>query len=100
MGPVVMDYTVAATCALVSWITLVLLSGSEFFQIIIPAVAAAAGGVAVVPWSRSFWTLFLYVNGEMGLATRPANAAPRRPLAKRLLRGDGKTAPGTGERRD
>ncbi|HTW89151.1 MAG TPA: hypothetical protein VMD75_14205 [Candidatus Binataceae bacterium] len=82
MGPVVMDYTVAVTCALVAWIALVLLSAGEFFQMIIPAIAAAAGGAAVVPWSRSFWTLFLYVNGEMKLATRPADAARPRLLAK------------------
>ena len=68
MGPVVMDYSVAAGAALVAWSIMVLLSAAQFFQIIVPAVAAAAGGAIVVPWSRSFWTLFLFVNGEMSPA--------------------------------
>ncbi|HUY20119.1 MAG TPA: hypothetical protein VMV15_12915 [Candidatus Binataceae bacterium] len=86
MGAAVMDYTVAAGCALLAWITLALLSASEFFQFVIPAIVAAASGAAIVPWSRSFWTLFLYVNGEMGLATRPASGALEEPSSATIRR--------------
>ena len=30
---------------------------------------AAFAGVLVMPWSRSLWTMFLFVTGEMGAAT-------------------------------
>jgi uncharacterized protein (DUF983 family) len=85
MGPVVMDYTVAAGGAMVAWSITVLLSAREFFQIIVPALAAAAGGAAVIPWSRSFWTLFLYVNGEMGAGQPPPAAGRGRRLTRKLV---------------
>jgi uncharacterized protein (DUF983 family) len=100
MGPVVMDYSVAAGGALVTWSIMVLLSAPEFFQIIVPALVAAAGGAAVVPWSRSFWTLFLFVNGEMGLASKPAKTARLKPLAKKVLEFGRRGGDGSGSRCD
>ena len=100
MGPVVMDYAAAAGAALITWSVMVLLSASQFFQIIVPALAAAAAGAAVVPWSRSFWTVFLYVNGEMGLATRPAKTGRLKPLAKKVIALGRRSAKDAGDRRE
>ena len=69
----VIDYTVAVGGALLSWAALVFFSFSETLQIIIPAVVAVGGGIGVVPWSRSFWTLFLYITGEMIAADAKPN---------------------------
>lgn len=100
MGPVVMDYSVAAGGALVTWNIMVLLSASQFFQIIVPALAAAAGGAVVIPWSRSFWTLFLCVNGEMGLAPQTTKAARLKPLAKKVLALGRRDRPESNDRRE
>ena len=67
------DYTVAVGGALLSWAALVFFSFSGTLQIIIPAVVAVGGGIGVVPWSRSFWTLFLYITGEMIAADARSN---------------------------
>ena len=73
IGPMVIDYTVAVGGALLSWAALVFFSFSETLQIIIPAMVAVGGGIGVVPWSRSFWTLFLYITGEMIAADAKPN---------------------------
>ena len=65
IGPMVIDYTVAVGGALLSWAALVFFSFSGTLQVVIPAVVTVGGGIAVVPWSRSLWTLFLYISGEM-----------------------------------
>jgi uncharacterized protein (DUF983 family) len=65
IGPMVIDYTVAVGGALLSWAALVFFSFSGTLQVVIPSVVAVGGGIGVVPWSRSFWTLFLYITGEM-----------------------------------
>jgi len=62
--------------AMVSWIPLALLSASEMMQILIPALATTAVTVAAMPWSRSFWTVFLYMNGEM-VPRPPRTPKPR-----------------------
>lgn len=59
------DYIVAVGGALLSWAALVFFSFSETLQVVIPAVVAIGGGIGVVPWSRSLWTPFLYITGEM-----------------------------------
>lgn len=61
----VIDYTVAVASALVSWAMLVFFDFSEAKQFVLPALIAIGGGVGIVPWSHSFWTLFLYITGEM-----------------------------------
>lgn len=73
IGPMVIDYTVAVGGALLSWAALVFFSFSGTLQIVIPAVVAVGGGIGVVPWSRSFWTLFLYITGEMIAADESSN---------------------------
>lgn len=69
----VIDYTVAVGGALLSWAALVFFSFSGTLQIVIPAVVAVGGSIGVVPWSRSFWTLFLYITGEMIAADESSN---------------------------
>jgi uncharacterized protein (DUF983 family) len=70
IGPVVIDYTVAVAIALVSWTASVFFGLSEAAQLTIAAGSVIVGGVAIVPWSHSFWTLFLYVSGETTKAKR------------------------------
>ena len=78
IGPVVIDYAVAVTGVLASWAGLMFFSFSEFAQITIPAIIAVILCVGMLPWSRSFWTLFLFVTNEMTAA--PATpASPRQP---------------------
>ena len=38
---------------------------AAFVQILLPSLAAVVIALAIAPWSRSFWTLFLYLNGEI-----------------------------------
>ncbi len=81
IGPMVIDYSAAVTGVLASWAVLMFFGFSEIAQLTIPAAIAVALGVGVVPWSRSFWTLFLYVTNEMtaadGSAAKPGE--PRLP---------------------
>jgi uncharacterized protein (DUF983 family) len=65
IGPLVIDYSATAVGALVAWTVLVFAGAPALLQIAIPVVVALGGGLAVLPWSRSFWTAFLYLNGEM-----------------------------------
>ncbi len=76
LGPIMIGYTVAVVVAMVSWIPLALLSASETAQVLIPTLATTGITVAAMPWSRSFWTVFLYINGEM--VPRAAKACRRR----------------------
>jgi uncharacterized protein (DUF983 family) len=66
IGPAVINYSVALGGALAAWAVLVMFGCSAFLQVAVSSVAAIAAVVAVTPWSRSFWTLFLYLNGELG----------------------------------
>jgi uncharacterized protein (DUF983 family) len=70
LGPAVINYTAALAGALAIWALTVLLNASAAAQIVLASLAALVAGVGIVPWSRSFWTLFLYLNGEI----RPAKA--------------------------
>jgi uncharacterized protein (DUF983 family) len=65
LGPAVVDYTVATAGALVAWAVLVFLGFSEATQIIGASAAALIGAIALSRWSRSFWTLLLYISGDM-----------------------------------
>jgi uncharacterized protein (DUF983 family) len=65
LGPAVIDYTVATAGALVAWAALVFLGLSEAEQIIGATAAALIGAIALSRWSRSFWTLLLYISGDM-----------------------------------
>ena len=66
MGPAVINYSVALAGALAAWAVLVMFNFSALAQVVLSALATVAAVVAVTPWSRSFWTLFLYLNGELG----------------------------------
>lgn len=65
IGPAVINYSAALIGALAIWALTVLLDCSAAIQIILPSLAAIVAGVGIVPWSRSFWTLFLYLSGEL-----------------------------------
>lgn len=76
----VLDYAVAVTGVLASWAALMFFSFSESAQIAIPATIAIVLAVGVLPWSRSFWTLFLFVTNEMTAATSaPESETPHGP---------------------
>jgi uncharacterized protein (DUF983 family) len=65
VGPMVVDCSVATAAGFAAWAMLVFLGCSEAMQLAL-AVAAVVGSVVLLaPWSRSFWTLFLYVSGGM-----------------------------------
>ena len=65
MGPVVINYSAAVAAALATWAVLMLFASSATTQIVLPSIAAVAAALAIARWSRSFWTLFLYLNGEI-----------------------------------
>jgi uncharacterized protein (DUF983 family) len=65
LGPLVINYSVGLAAALAAWAVLVMFDFSALIQIVIPAFAVVAAIIAVTPWTRSFWTLFLYLNGEL-----------------------------------
>jgi uncharacterized protein (DUF983 family) len=76
LGPAVINYSVALISALAAWAVTVLLNCSAALQIILSAVATGATVIAVAPWSRSFWTLFLYLNGELEAPTDDPRKQP------------------------
>lgn len=79
IGPAVINYSVALGGALAAWAVLVMFDCSAPLQVVVSALAAIAAVVAVTPWSRSFWTLFLYLNGELAAAEgTPASPPPSR----------------------
>jgi uncharacterized protein (DUF983 family) len=65
IGPMVIDYAFAVAAAMVTWALLVFCGYSVTVQTALPCLVAVAGAVAIVPWSRSFWTAFLYLSGEI-----------------------------------
>ncbi|HLW70796.1 MAG TPA: hypothetical protein VKS22_09260 [Candidatus Binataceae bacterium] len=65
IGPAVINYSAALAGALAAWALLVMFDCSATAQIIVASLAAVGAGVMIVPWSRSFWTLFLYLSGEI-----------------------------------
>jgi uncharacterized protein (DUF983 family) len=79
MGPMVMDYTAAGAAALLSWLVTSWYDLSGLAQFLIPVGATIIVGLAAIPWSRSLWTVFLYLTKEMGT---PAN--DRKPSATLL----------------
>jgi uncharacterized protein (DUF983 family) len=79
IGPVVIDYAVAVTGVLASWAALMFFGFSEAAQLTIPAVIAVILCVGVLPWSRSFWTLFLFITNEMTATEQSGSASPPQP---------------------
>lgn len=65
LGPAVMDYSAATGVALVVWAIVVFTGASVVVQLICAGGAAVIAALASSHWSRSFWTLLLYISGEM-----------------------------------
>ena len=71
LGPGVVDYSVATASGLVAWALLVLLGASAIAQLAFASLAAVIIAAALSRWSRSFWTLLLYISGDLS-ETGPA----------------------------
>jgi uncharacterized protein (DUF983 family) len=68
-GPMLIDFIFALGASLYTWAALVYFDCSLTSQMAVTGAIAALGGILVMPWSRSLWTMFLFVTGEMGAAT-------------------------------
>ncbi len=77
LGPFVLDYSCATGAAIIVWAALEPVAP----QIDLVPELAPLGGVVIAslfasfPWSRSLWTVFLYVSGAMGERPISAEAA-------------------------
>ena len=65
LGPAVVDYSVATAAALVVWSIVVFAGAPAIVQLICAGVGAIVAAIALSRWSRSFWTLLLYISGEI-----------------------------------
>jgi hypothetical protein len=63
------DFIFALGASLYTWAGLVYFDDSLTSQLAVTGLIAAFGGILVMPLSRSLWTMFLFVTGEMGAAT-------------------------------
>lgn len=74
LGAFVIDWAFATGIAIVVWAALELAFTSfpQIAEIIVISVSVMVSLFATFPWSRSFWTVFLYLAGAMG--ERPARA--------------------------
>jgi uncharacterized protein (DUF983 family) len=68
-GPMLLDFIFALGASLYTWAALVYFDFSLASQLAITGAIAGLGGILVMPWSRSLWTMFLFLTGEMGQAT-------------------------------
>jgi len=65
VGPAVINFSVAVGAALMAWAATEFYSLPSTLETALPVLAAVGVGVAIVPVSRSFWTMFLYISGEV-----------------------------------
>jgi ribosomal protein S27E len=65
LGPGVIDYSIATTTGLVAWAVLVLAGAPAVVQFIFASLAALINAATLSRWSRSFWTLLLYISGDL-----------------------------------
>ena len=74
LGAFVIDWACATGTAIVVWMALELAFTKlpQIVEIAIISVCVMGSLFATFPWSRSFWTVFLYLTGAMG--ERPARA--------------------------
>lgn len=70
IGPAVVDYTAATGAALVAWAIVVFAGASVAVQLACACGAAIVAALAFSRWSRSFWTLLLYIAGELDGAAK------------------------------
>jgi uncharacterized protein (DUF983 family) len=77
LGPAVVDYSIATASGLIAWAVLVFLGVSAITQLVFASLAAIIIAAACSRWSRSFWTLLLYISGDLS-ETRgtPENRRP------------------------
>jgi uncharacterized protein (DUF983 family) len=81
LGPLTIDWTIASGVALLVWSWTLYAGYSQALEIAISSVAVIVCEFMIMPWSRSFWTLFLFINDEMGTgAARVSWLRPRGPL--------------------
>jgi uncharacterized protein (DUF983 family) len=74
LGAFVIDWAFAAGTAILVWAMLELAFTKipQIVEIAVISVCVMASLFVTFPWSRSFWTVFLYLTGAMG--ERPARA--------------------------
>jgi hypothetical protein len=65
LGPGIIDYSIATGSGLLVWALLVLLGISATMQFAIAGLAAVLIAATLSRWSRSFWTLLLYISGDL-----------------------------------
>jgi uncharacterized protein (DUF983 family) len=69
LGPGMIDYSIATASGLIAWAILVLLGVSAITQFVVASLAALIIAAALSRWSRSFWTLLLYISGDLTEST-------------------------------
>lgn len=70
-GPMLIDFIFALGASLYAWAALVYLGYSLAAQLWLTGAIAMFGGIAIMPWSRSVWTMFLFVTGEIEVVAKP-----------------------------
>jgi uncharacterized protein (DUF983 family) len=65
LGPAVIDYSIATASGLVAWAVLLLAGLSAIVQLVFASLAALIIAAGFSRWSRSFWTLLLYISGDL-----------------------------------
>jgi uncharacterized protein (DUF983 family) len=65
LGPGIVDYSIATAGGLMAWAVLVLIGASAVAQFVFAALAALIIAATLSRWSRSFWTLLLYISGDL-----------------------------------
>lgn len=84
LGPLTIDWTIASGVGLLAWTWTLYAGYPESMQIALASVVVIACEFVILPWSRSFWTLFLFINGEMvGRSRRITWLHPPGPLLGR-----------------
>ena len=64
LGAMYLDYAVAAGAFLIAWLPLALLTSlSDGMQILILSAIAVASVLAFYPFTRSAWTVLVYISG-------------------------------------
>jgi uncharacterized protein (DUF983 family) len=71
LGPGVVDYSIATASGLVAWAVLVLFGVSAIAQFAFASLAAVIIAAASSRWSRSLWTLLLYISGDLSETRDP-----------------------------
>src|ERR1700730_6809154 len=66
LGAGFVDFSIATATGLVAWALLVLLGASAVAQLACASLSAVIIAAALSRWSRSFWTLLLYISGDLG----------------------------------